>query len=300
METWIALTIGAAFFQNLRSVLQKRLSEPLGTLGATYTRFIYALPFAGLYLALMAVLSGEGIPAPNTAFAAYALLGGVAQIFATALLLASFDLRSFAVGTTYSKTETVQTALFSVILLGEAISALAAAGIAVSLAGIVALSVGQTRLGLASLLALNSRAALLGLASGAGFAISAVSYRAAALALGSGSAFLRAALTLLVVLALQTAIMGGYLLWRHPTVLTATLRAWRLAVWAGLAGVVASCGWFTAMTLQNAAYVRALGQVELLFTLLATRLMFRERTTRLELFGIALVVLGIWLLLAGR
>jgi drug/metabolite transporter (DMT)-like permease len=64
--------------------------------------------------------------------------------------------------------------------------------------------------------------------------------------------------------------------------------------------MLASACWFTAMTIQNAAYVRALGQVELLFTFAAGHLFFRERSNALELIGIGLVAGGILLLLLYR
>ena len=83
----------------------------------------------------------------------------------------------------------------------------------------------------------------------------------------------------------------------EPGQVTATLRAWRVAAFAGASGMVASAGWFTAMTIQNAAYVRALGQIELVFTFIASTLFFRERTTPVELLGIGLVIGGILVLL---
>ena len=61
--------------------------------------------------------------------------------------------------------------------------------------------------------------------------------------------------------------------------------------------MLASAGWFTAMTIQNAAYVRALGQIELLFTFAASIFLFHERPNRTEVIGIVLVVGGILLLL---
>jgi len=45
--------------------------------------------------------------------------------------------------------------------------------------------------------------------------------------------------------------------------------------------------------------VRALGQVELLFTFIATTLVFKEKVTPVEGAGIALVVGGIVLLLVA-
>ncbi len=62
--------------------------------------------------------------------------------------------------------------------------------------------------------------------------------------------------------------------------------------------MLASIGWFTAFTIQNAAYVRALGQIELVFTFAASAFFFRERTNRVEVPGISLVVAGI--LILGR
>ena len=60
--------------------------------------------------------------------------------------------------------------------------------------------------------------------------------------------------------------------------------------------MVGSIGWFTAFTLENAAYVRAVGQIELVFTFIASVFFFRERTNRPELLGIALIVVAILIL----
>ena len=46
MPAWVALAIGAAFLQNLRSALQKALTRGSGVLGATYARFLFAAPWA--------------------------------------------------------------------------------------------------------------------------------------------------------------------------------------------------------------------------------------------------------------
>ncbi|MEM7562913.1 MAG: EamA family transporter, partial [Pseudomonadota bacterium] len=49
----------------------------------------------------------------------------------------------------------------------------------------------------------------------------------------------------------------------------------------------------------NASYVRALGQIELVFTFIATVFFFKESVSRLEVVGIALVIGGILLILLG-
>ncbi len=80
---------------------------------------------------------------------------------------------------------------------------------------------------------------------------------------------------------------------REPDQLRASLRAWRAAVWVGASGVAGSVGWFTAMTLQNVAYVRALAQVELVFTFLVSWLVFKEAIARSEIFGCMLIVAAV-------
>ncbi len=302
MELWVPITIAAAFLQNVRSALQKHLAGTgLSTGGATFVRFCYAAPLAAAYAWLLTRVLDAPLPPPNPRFVLFTLVGGTAQMLATGLLVHLFSLRNFAVGTTYSKTETVQTAIFGILILGETVSYTAAVAIAVSLAGVLAISVARTELTLANLLlGLASRAALIGMASGALFGISAVAYRAAALSLGGEGFLLQAAFTLAAVTLFQTLAMGLFLRFREPGQLTRVLGAWRVAAWVGVSGMLGSVCWFTAMTIQNAAYVRALGQVELVFTLLASWLVFHERSTRAELLGIGLIVAGILVLLLGR
>jgi drug/metabolite transporter (DMT)-like permease len=298
LEIWVPITVAAAFLQNLRSALQKHLKAALSTTGATSARFIFAAPLAVLYALGLATLAGYPVPRPSPTFALYAALGGVAQISATALLVYLFSFRNFAVGTTYSKTETVQTAIFGVVILGDPLAGSAILAILISLAGVFAISVAQTRISLRGLISsLGGRTALIGIASGAAFGISAVSYRAASLSLGGEGFLMQAAFTLAVVTVFQTLLMAIYMRIREPGQLGKVLRSWRVSGLTGLAGMLASACWFSAMTIQNAAYVRALGQIELVFTFAASHLVFRERTNRLELAGIVLVVVGILILL---
>ena len=298
MELWIPITIGAAFMQNLRTALQKHLKAALSTSGATSARFFYAVPFAFLYVAMLMRLLDEPLPAPNAAFLLHAAVGGITQILATALLVALFSFRNFAVGTAYSKTETVQSAIFGVLILGERVSLSATAAILISICGVFAITLARTRADARSLLtALGDRAAWIGLASGALFGISAVEYRAASLALGEVPFLLRAGFTLACVLVWQSLVMAAYMRWREPGELGRVFRSWKVTGLVGLTGMIGSVGWFTAMTIQNVAYVRALGQIELVFTFIASYFFFHERANRAEIFGIGLIVAGILVLL---
>lgn len=288
---WIVLTVAAAFLQNLRSVLQKRLTGALSVNGATFVRFCYALPCALAYLAVVA--GAQPLPTPGPAFWTWCVTAAVAQILATASLLSAFTLRSFAVSTALSKTEAVQTAVVGLALLGDRLSPLATVGVGVSLVGVLLLMTGVSVRDTVR----NPRGIVLGLLAGSFLAVAAVGFRGAALALPEGSVLIRAALTLAVALLLQTAVLGVYLRWREPGELTRVAGVWPRGIWVGLCGAGASAGWFTAMTLQASALVRALGQVELLFAMLASGWLFRERLRPREVAGIVLLVAGIYLVL---
>ncbi len=301
MELWVPITVLAAFMQNARSGLQKHLKASLSTSGATFSRFVFAAPLAALYLGGLMVFAGYDLPGWTGSFVLFAMLGGLSQIAATALLVSIFSFRNFAVGTTFSKTETVQTALFGLVILGERVSTGALVGIAVSLAGVVLISLkpdpsAGPRSPMQQLARWLDRAALTGILSGALFGISAVSYRAASLSLESGDFIVRAAMTLAFVTLFQTVVMAVVMRIREPGQIRAVFAAWRVSSVVGLTGMLASALWFTAMTLQNAAYVRALGQIELVFTFAASRLVFGERSTVRELVGIGLVTAGVLIL----
>ena len=294
MELWIPITIFAAFMQNLRSALQKYLKGKLTTSGATFTRFAYGAPIAVLYLAGLLAVGGYDLPQVNGSFVWFAMIGGLAQILETALLVYLFSFRNFAVGTAFSKTETVQTAVFGLVVLGETVSPAAMVAILISLVGVIMLSVSKPTGGLWTDFAqLLEWPTLIGIASGAVFGISAISYRAATLSFESGDFVIRAAFALACVTVFQTIVMAIYMRYREPGQIATVVREWRVASLVGLCGVLGSAGWFTAMTLQNAAYVRALGQIELIFTFAITYLYFRERATVNEIIGILLIACGI-------
>ena len=138
-----------------------------------------------------------------------------------------------------------------------------------------------------------NRAAGLGLGAGFLFSISGVSYRGASLSLGLDDPFARAGLTLAAVTAMQTLAMVVWLRWRDPGQVRAVWGARRVAVWVGLLSMAGSFCWFTAFTLQNAAYVNAVGQIELVFSALASVLVFRERVSGREWGGMAILMVSI-------
>ena len=300
MEVWIPITIAAAFLQNLRSALQKHLRSSLGTRGASFVRFGFGFPVAVIYVTGLHLLAGYAFPALNPRFAFWAVVGGLAQIYATILLVHMFSLRNFAVGTAYSKTEPVQAALFGFLLLGERLTSGAVIAIIVGVFGVMLISIARSPLSAKSLAtAITGKTALIGIASGSVFGISAVAYRSASLALAGPNPVMQAAVTLACVTGFQTLYMLVWMMATDRSEIIRVAKSWRSSSLVGLAGVLGSACWFTAMALQPVAYVRALGQVELIFTFAASWFLFRERMNFLELAGCLLIVGGILGLLSA-
>lgn len=291
---WVPIVLWAALAQTARNAAQRSLVAQAGTLGATLSRFLYGIPFAAAWVLLLHRLPVTAAPLPafHPAYFAWLLLGALGQLAATAFLLAAMKQRNFVIGVAYSKTDALQVALFASLFLRELPGGWTMVAIALATAGVVMLSLPQ-KSGVLEGRAWTSAAAWYGLASGAGFALSAVGYRGAALQLPQSSAWMAGAWGVLLAQALQSVLLGGWLAWRSPQSLRATVSAWRISTIAGAMGALASIGWFTAFALTTATNVRTLGMVEVVFSYLVSRRLLRERLAPLEQGGLALVVFGL-------
>lgn len=290
---WIPIVLAAAAAQTVRNAAQRSLVASVGTLAATLVRFIYGLPFALAALLAIAVVGPGRLPAAQPTFAVWASVGAVAQLAATAFLIAAMERRSFVVAVAFSKTEIIQVGVLSILLLGEPLPPAGIAAIVLASAGVALLSVkpeAERGSGMASWF---SSAALLGLASGGGFALSAVAYRAAVLSLQHPAPWVAGAYLLVWAQALQSVLLGGYLAWRDRARLLQVMVAWRVSALAGAAGAAASFGWFTAFALRSAVDVRIVGLVEVVYSYALSRRFFAERVTPAEVWGILLVLVGI-------
>ena len=295
---WIAIVVAAALAQTARNAAQRSLVAQAGTLGATLARFLYGIPFAAAWVALLHAMpvTAGAVPSFGGAYFFWLVLGALGQLAATACMLLAMKQRNFVVGVAFSKTDALQVAVFGTLFLAELPGWATMFAIALATTGVVLLSL-PAKGGLGSLRAWITGAALWGLASGAGFAISAVGYRGAALQLPEVPAWLISGWGVLLAQSLQTALLGAWLAARAPGSLKATFTAWRVSVVAGATGALASIGWFAAFALTSAANVRALGMVEVIFSLVVSHRFMRERLTMTEKQGLVLVVVGLLVLL---
>lgn len=297
MDIWIPVTLTAALAQTLRFMLQKQLKTTgLSTGGATLARFIYSTPLIGTIALGYSQVTAQALPQIPPRFWAFAISGGAAQLLATMCMVALFSHRTFAVGMAFKKTEVLLSVLVGIVLLGEGVSGWGFVAIVLGLGGVLLLSdppAGPDSGAVAWHRRIMNRAVLLGLIAGGLFAISGVTYRGASLALASGDTFQRAMVTLAVVTLMQTAALVGWLVWREAGEMRKVLTAWRVASLVGLTSMAGSICWFVAFTLQTVAYVTALGQVELIFSLIVSVFVFSESVSRREWQGLALLAASI-------
>jgi drug/metabolite transporter (DMT)-like permease len=290
---WAVFTVIAAVGQVLRNVQQKELTATLGTVGATHVRFLFGLPFGVLFL--IVVLTATQLPLPDLSrtMLAWTVTAALAQIGATALMLAAMRDRSFVVVTTYAKTEAMQVAVFGLIFLGDHITLPLAVAILTATAGVLLVS--WPRSGGEE--AFSWRPALLGIGSGALFAIAAIGFRGGIRALDTPSFVVAATTTLAAGLAIQTVVLSTYLLVFDRTTLFDIFRMWRPSMLAGFTGAFASQMWYLAFALETAAKVRTLALIEIPIAQVLSRNLFKQRLASREAVGIGLIVVGVLILL---
>lgn len=293
MEIWISFTIFAAFMQAIRTAGQKSMASELSPMATTLARYLFGLPFAVIYLMLVVTdhtVDNISSSLANDTFIIYASLAGVAQILATMWLIKIFAHRNFAVGTIFSKTEAIQAAIFGAIFFSAALSWLGWMAILIGAVGVLILSLPsrQQEIELPTI--------VYGLLSGCSFALTALWVRNASLSLGEN--FLQnAALTLAYMVSIQTVLCLLYVFVKEREQLQLLVKRWRVGSFIGATSALGSIGWYTALTYQNAALVRSLGQIEILFTLLITYFFFGERVTPREYLGITAIVISVLMLL---
>ena len=294
---WIPVTLFAAFAQTFRFMFQKRLRiETLSTGGATFARFLYATPLICSLAITYPLVRGYGWPVVDWKFWIFAVAGGFCQISATMCVVALFQQRNFTVGVTFKKIEVLLAVVFGLLILDEGVSLIALGAISIGVLGVLVLFDTPQIIGSEGARFFN-KATALGLSCGVLFGACAVFYRGATLHIWAVDVFARASVTLMVAILMQLIGMALFLTWREPGQIKAVMNAWRVAVWVGILSFFGSLAWFMAFALQNAAYVKALGQVEILASFAISFFIFGEKLRRSEVLGILLLTASVVLLL---
>ena len=297
--SWIIFTISGAFFQNLRSSLQKKLNKDLSTVASTYVRFAFALPFAILIFFLnfgnFEIISKI---LKQTDFIYLTTIASIFQIIFTFTLLYLFNFSNFVVGTSLSKTEVVQVAIFEYFLLKDKLNVFGIFGIIIATVGVIIISIKDLKLFFSNFF---SKTTFVGLLTGLFLGLSVVFFRAAALSLEDFSSnFDKAIITLFFGLIIQTFLISIYLLVYEKSEFRKFRNNKLESCLAGLTGFLATLSWFFAFTFIQASFVRALGQVEIFFSFVSSKYFFKEKVTKMEIIGIIIFVFGVTMMLLTK
>ncbi len=294
---WILFTFMAMIAQTLRTAGQKQLSLTLDSMTVTFVRFLFGLPFVLVYFSFLWTRN-DVHPDPGVEFWIFCSLAAAAQILATFLMVQLFRRRNFAVGITYIRTEAFLTAFVGALLFGEVLSLAAWAAILTSVIGVLIMSAARNESsGSGTFAWLASPSAAIGLSSGLLFAFASLFIRSAGLSLNNDNLVFSGATTLVAVVSIQAVSMGLWFVLKKRLALRALMSQAKLGIFVGVTSAIGSAGWFTAMTLEKASYVKALGQIELVLALFVSLVFFKEKIERLEISGMIFMCLGIVALL---
>jgi drug/metabolite transporter (DMT)-like permease len=278
--------------QAIRTAGQKKLSGHLNAMATTGVRYLYALPFAWLYLWWMLDYRQLEMPILNDMFFQYALIACIAQIIGTACLVIAFKYRNFAVSTSLAKTEAIQVAVVGAALFSASLTFLGWFSVIIGVVGVLLVS--KVKFTFNDIV--HNPGAGFGLAAGLGLAITTLLIRQSSLALET-DLLLSAAVTLVFMITVQSLISIIYVYFQDKTQLILMVKYWRICLFVGVTSVLGSIGWFTAASFQNAAYVKALGQVEFFITLFITYRIFKEKISLREFLGMILIIASVVILL---
>ncbi|HET6536966.1 MAG TPA: DMT family transporter [Sphingopyxis sp.] len=295
---WLPASLLGGLLQAWRTALQQRLRAELSVSAAGLVRYLYGLPFAFFMAALWLTMNGTSVPSFTGDFYLFSTIGALTQMAGTILLIMSFGHRGFVVGTAFSKTEAIQAALVTAIFLNEHLPLLAWAGILIGVAGVLTLALAGQGLGSRQLWqSLRQPAALCGLGAGAMFACAAIAVKLATAEISSVGLIGSALVTLVVVMALQSALHLGWMAWRDRDALPGVWSSYRTSGQVGLLSALGSACWYIGFAAAPAALVRIVGQVEVVFTIIFARFYLRDVVRWPEIIGLMLVAIGVILAL---
>ena len=296
---WIVTSVLGAFFQNARSSIQKKLNTEMSLMASTYVRFAFSLPILFvIFLTYFGNFNYFIISVQNSNFITYVILASVLQISFTLLFLYLLKFTNFLVGTALSKTEVIQIAFFEFIILKDYLNFYALLGIMISTIGVIIFSTKDLKNIINSFF---SKSTVVGLLCGTLLALSVVFYRGSMEFLEfSNKNFDRALLTLFAATIIQTSLITFYLLLFEISEFKKIKSNIKLSSLAGFFGFSATISWFYSFSLVQAALVRAVGQIELLFSYISSRFMFKEKIRYIEIFGIIIFIFGLILVIFNK
>ena len=294
METWIIFTLLAVIMQSVRTAAQKQITQKISVQSATLVRFLFGIKFAALYFFLAVWIFQPINLELNIKFILSGALASISQVLATVFLIKALTLKNFAVGTALAKTEALLTAVLGSMFFSAYLNPMGYLSILFGVCGLLIASNWNVTFKDLS----DNQSIRYGLGAGLGFALASLWIRDASLSLEIPR-IVSAAAVLLYMVILQSLICLVWISVKEPEQFMLIQNNLKSSLFIGFTGVLGSIGWFTAMSLQNAALVKTLGQIEFIASLLITYLYFNEKISAREYLGIAFIALSLLLLIGA-
>ncbi|MFL2799912.1 MAG: EamA family transporter [Paracoccaceae bacterium] len=296
--SWVVITVIASLSQTLRSVFQKNIIEDVGVLASAYSRFVFALPFVAL-LALFFLGTQEIVLLKTISLKAWFFLiaASICQILFTIILIKLFTLRSFAIGIAFSKTEVIQTTLLEITIIGFILTSHVFLSIIIGFIGVLFMSK-QKLIGKLGYNSLFLKQVTLGVLCGIFLGLSSVLYKVALDSVITDFIYKKVLVLSFLALAFQSVIFGTYIVSTEGKQNVLNLFSiWKKGLPVGFFGCAATFCWFSAFSLVDATFVRAVGQLEIVFSVLISYIFYKEKITGFELIGMSLITISILALL---
>ena len=280
--SWVFFTLSAVVLQTFRNALQSKLSANMSTSGVTLARFLFAPPIALIYLLLLYTFSNQDIPEFSLKFVLLVLLASVMQISATSLMVILFKQKNFSVGAGLAKSEALVAGVLGTVFFGSQLSLFGWIGILVGAAAIFVLS-GGGRKG-----QLSIKTVIIGLACGTCFALTSLFVREASHLLNVPFPH-SAAWVLIWVLCIQTTLLVSYIAVKNRSTFIALKNNVKMTLATSIISCFGTICWFSAVSLHHVAYVKTLGQVEVLLTMLVATFWLKNKVQKHEILGLLLI-----------
>ena len=304
LELWVVLAIGAALAQTVRNSVAQSVAFHIPAVLNSWARFTFCLPWTAL--ACLIVVLQLGVPRLPLAFFGYCLATALTQLLGNVALIAAFRAGGFGEAIVFHKLEVLLTAIAGALFFGETPSSLGTLGIVICAAGVLLVNLQREsenlrwtralQLGRSGMLALLCATLLVGASFALKAANTVITQANASIAPGDIAAPIQ---TLFHTTWIEVALLTLWIARREPASFTTVAVHWRRMALIGSTSFVASLGWFWAFSLTLVAYVKAVGQIEVLFAVALGIRVLQEKALVRQLPGIAFVMAGIVLVLLG-
>ena len=139
---------------------------------------------------------------------------------------------------------------------------------------------------------------ILGVSCGIFLGLSSVLYKVALDSVAIDLIYKKVIVLSFLALAIQSVLFGAYIAnTDEKKNLEKLFNSWKKGLPVGFFGCSATFCWFYAFSLVDATLVRAVGQLEIVFSVLMSYIFYKERITGFELIGMSLITISILALL---